>query len=133
MWYSCARFFNIIQTSATSSATTSPFFLGRSGRLLIAAGADFNGRDNSGRTPVFYSCGQSAEVVGILAKAGADLNAKDNFGQTPLTPCVDVASVRALLSAGADPTVLSPGHLTIAQEARKLGATEKAALKEGHP
>ena len=99
-------------------------------RLLIAAGGDVNNRDPSGRTPIFYTCGQLPELVDILAKAGAGLNTTDNAGETPLMACFNVASVRELLSAGADPNTLSPNHLTIAQEARNLGATEKAVLLE---
>lgn len=81
-------------------------------RVLLAAGADANERDEGGRTPL-HGAG-SVEVVEALISAGADLTAADQFGADPLETILeggccgggcgphrfDVA--RALLRAGAE-------------------------------
>ncbi len=55
-------------------------------RLLIAAGADINSRDNEGRTPIMYSLmlQDHGWMVPVLTALGADINARDNAGRTPL-------------------------------------------------
>lgn len=73
-------------------------------RLLIAAGADVNSRDDSGRTPIFYACYHGPEAVRALIQAGTNVNAQDHFGQTALLSCYDRAARRALIEAGATPS-----------------------------
>jgi ankyrin repeat protein len=52
--------------------------------ILLDAGADFNLKDNNGRTPLHSaSWNDHANCVRILLDAGADLNLKDNLGRTP--------------------------------------------------
>eukprot|EP00756_Hemistasia_phaeocysticola_P035992 Hpha_TRINITY_DN16614_c1_g1::TRINITY_DN16614_c1_g1_i27::g.180759::m.180759 len=70
-------------------------------RLLIAAGADVNGADSAGRTPLFMAA--SVDVVRVLIGAGAGLTVTDNKGMTPyhyaaMKGNVDV--LRVLVSEG---------------------------------
>ena len=97
--------------------TVLPFLLERSSpgpdttkilRLLIAAGADVNHRDDNGRTPIFKACYQGSEAVHILAQAGADLDAKDHFGETALMSCRNPPYVQAMIQEGATPTTRNP-------------------------
>ena len=52
-------------------------------KLLIAAGAKVNARDNNGRTALFYAhMYNSPEIEILLLKAGADTEITDRRGQT---------------------------------------------------
>lgn len=54
-------------------------------REQLAANADVNGRDESGRTPLHWPAYHGhLEVVQLLLENGADINARDNGGRTPL-------------------------------------------------
>ena len=59
--------------------------------MLIDRGADVNGKDALGHTPLhaLVLCTEdgttvSADVVAVLIENGADVNATDNQGKTPL-------------------------------------------------
>eukprot|EP00756_Hemistasia_phaeocysticola_P043440 Hpha_TRINITY_DN17026_c14_g1::TRINITY_DN17026_c14_g1_i2::g.166626::m.166626 len=70
-------------------------------RLLIAAGADANGADSAGHTPLFMAA--SVDVVRVLVDAGAGINVTDTKGMTPchyaaMRGNVDV--LRVLVSKG---------------------------------
>lgn len=99
--------------------------------LLLAAGADANSRDTQERTPLFYACmNQHPDAVRILVAAGADVNAKDRSGQTVLMSCFGNRGVKAMIDVGADLTIQNRFGLTAAQEARQMGARDKAELLE---
>ncbi|HVK05686.1 MAG TPA: ankyrin repeat domain-containing protein [Armatimonadaceae bacterium] len=54
-------------------------------RLLIEKGADVNGRNAEGITPLMYSAlAGRAELAALLVEKGADVNAKDTNGLTAL-------------------------------------------------
>lgn len=54
-------------------------------REELAASADVNGRDDSGRTPLHWPAYRGhLEVVQLLIENGADINAQDSGGRTPL-------------------------------------------------
>ncbi len=54
-------------------------------RLLINRGADVNGYDARGETPLFYAIrSQSRDYVTLLLKNGADVNWQSNEGYTPI-------------------------------------------------
>ncbi|HET8613397.1 MAG TPA: ankyrin repeat domain-containing protein [Sphingomonas sp.] len=78
-------------------------------RYLMGKGADLNARDEQGRTPL-----ADAALIGytdgaqLLIDYGAAVDLADNRGETPLTLAVqghDLATVRALVKAGADPKI----------------------------
>ena len=54
-------------------------------RLLLAAGADANYREENGQTAVFGAATQGwTDLVTLLVENGADLRVEDRFGNTPL-------------------------------------------------
>jgi ankyrin repeat protein len=72
---------------AVLQANTGEFERTRAVRLLIAAGADVNHVDHSGMTPIFYACGRSLQIFGMLKRAGAKVNLHALNGDTPLMAC----------------------------------------------
>lgn len=99
---------------------------------FCAIGQDANVRDEGGRTPLHYASaitpdGEVAQVVNALVSAGADVNNKDNQGNTPTHYAAGygrIASLRALKSAGADPSVPNGNGQTAAEAARLNKFTE---------
>jgi ankyrin repeat protein len=74
-------------------------------QVLLAAGAEIDGRDSQGETPLMRT-NRNASVIQELIKAGADVDATDRHGETALSKASyhgDAASVQLLLLAGADP------------------------------
>jgi ankyrin repeat protein len=71
--------------------------------LLIAKGADVNGKDSYGRTPLHEET--TKEIAELLIAEGADVNAKDVWGMTPLFDATVGGSkeiAELLITAGAD-------------------------------
>jgi ankyrin repeat protein len=81
----------------------------RDARTLIAAGAEIDITDDTGRTALHYAAeAGSEEMVALLLLAGADVARVDGQGDTPLHLAVGKGhdpAARALLEAGADPNV----------------------------
>ena len=78
---------------------------------LIQAGADIEGRDKDGETPLIWASSYGhLEIVQELIQAGADVNAKDNDACTPLI------------------WASSRGHLAVVQELIKSGANVNAPI-----
>ena len=79
-----------------------------SAKLLIAAGADENAKNEGGATPLHIAASgnENPDVIATLIKAGADVNAKTGYGETPLHCAAsnnenpDV--IATLIKAGAD-------------------------------
>lgn len=65
-----------------------------------------------------------------LLSAGADVNAKDRNGQTVLLACFGNPALKEIIAAGADLTIRNQNGRTAAEEARQMGAVDKAELLE---
>jgi hypothetical protein len=76
---------------------------------LLEAGANINGQDERGRTPVMAAThGQHAETVKVLLEAGADVNIRDKRLDNPFLYAgaeglLDI--LKLTIDAGADPTL----------------------------
>ncbi|GEM_PF-7067332 len=71
---------------------------------LIAKGADVNGRDGGGRTPLFEALRCPTPMASLLISKGADVNVVDKNGETPLfqaATALNKDAVALLLEAGA--------------------------------
>lgn len=79
--------------------------------VLLDQGADVNGADGSGRTPLLEATfGGHFDAVDLLVKRGAEVNAKDKDGWTALMEAASKGRteiVRLLLARGADPKAAS--------------------------
>jgi ankyrin repeat protein len=99
-------------------------------RALVEAGADVTGVDSTGINLLHWAAiTNRASMIPILAKAGVPINAIDDVGYTPLMYAAtvdegDVETLRALLAAGAKPTVRNDERRTPLQQARRYGHTE---------
>jgi ankyrin repeat protein len=78
-------------------------------RVLIAAGADVNAKNNGESTALLWATG-NAEKVRLLIEKGADVNVRSKYGRTPLAVAAAQAGnqevVRMLLAKGAGGTGL---------------------------
>jgi ankyrin repeat protein len=80
----------------------------RLAEALLDSGAPVDSRDKDGFTPLIWAANRGAvKLVKLLLARGADVNAKTtqkhNSGRTALMYSKDIAVVRVLLDAGADP------------------------------
>ena len=98
--------------------------------LLLAAGADANGRDTMhARTPLHTV--NSRKVAMVLVSAGADVDASDDNQRTPLHHAAadgNLRMVRFLLSRKADPNVVDYQQQTPLHLAEAHGHAEVVAL-----
>jgi uncharacterized protein len=74
-------------------------------KRLAGGGADVNGRDGYGRTPLHVATfRKNRDAIAALVKAGADINAKENDRYDAVTIAAvadDVGTLRLLLKLGA--------------------------------
>ena len=89
----------------------------------LAAGADVNGRDNQGTSPLWLAAaGCRVRALPVLLKHGAEVDAPgQEFGTTPLTVAVRLKRFPVLvplLAAGADPDRPGGDGMTAWQMAR---------------
>lgn len=78
--------------------------------LLLAKGANIDKADKNGKTPLLHAAACTyapvySDIVAMLLEKGASVNVRNVSGETALfwaAKCGRVASVRALLAAGAD-------------------------------
>lgn len=107
--------------------------------LLLKAGAKIDDVDANGWTPLHAATSMgNLEMTKILVKKGANVNAKSKGGRTPLHNVTwaefgdqQLASVEALLAAGADPQAKTKDGLTPAAFLRKRAEAmiNRAALQ----
>ncbi len=81
---------------------------------LLNEGADVNGRDKSGATPLTNAVGMNkSAIVELLLSKGADPNLRDGLGDPPLVIAAktwkNMATIKLLLDKGADPNL--PGQI----------------------
>ncbi len=73
-------------------------------KMLIAAGADVNAKDEYGRTALHYALYErqtAMQKIKMLIDAGADVNAEDKEGETPLMHAT-AEQMKVLIAAGAN-------------------------------
>jgi ankyrin repeat protein len=84
-------------------------------KVLIEAGADVNGADSFGATPLMFGIRDIAKVR-VLTDAGARVNEKSKQNQTALLLAASTAgaieTARLLVAKGADPKVIGSGGRT---------------------
>jgi hypothetical protein len=101
-------------------------------RLLIAKGADLEGRDAAESTALLAAASAGLEKnVELLVAAGADVNSRDNRGMTPLfwASIQGFPEIAAfLLSAGTDWRVKSKDGWTALQSSRTILANAQKNL-----
>lgn len=109
---------------------------GRVERLdsLLAQGADVNGKNGAGRTPLMAAAfSGNVRVIRKLLAFGADPNAADQRGATALMEAAAQGyeeAVKALIAGGADVSVKDNSGLTPIDRAKKAGHIRIAALLE---
>jgi ankyrin repeat protein len=95
--------------------------------LVIAAGAEVDGRDHAGRTALMYTVLRcDLPLARALIAEGADVNARDHEGHTPLMLLMlarlqSHPLLRELLGAGADVAARSTTGETVLTLARVRG------------
>ncbi len=98
---------------------------------LIQNGADVNGRDSAGKTPLHWAGGADPAVIVALLQAGADVNAVDSLNRAPIhfvTATGSAESITILLNAGADVNARTANDWTPLHGVAKFGAPENVAL-----
>ena len=106
-------------------------------KILIAAGADPNVKDEHGNTLLHNADlhgARNAKVIKVLIAAGADPNVKNEYGNTPLhdavryinrTYLIKHDNVKALIAGGADPNVLDQNGKTPLYRAFRRAVTRE--------
>jgi hypothetical protein len=116
---------------------------------FLHTGADVNGRDDAGSTPLMLAAsGGNAQAMRLLTEAGADVNARDDRkGMTPLMCLVAalhpvrvyLSGSKLLLDAGADPNIRANDGTTAldwAMDGRPMKLVEflrQAGAQPGNP
>ena len=99
-------------------------------RTLVEGGADVTGVDSTGINLLHWAAiTNRASMIPILVKAGVPINAIDDFGYTPLMYAAtvdegDTETLRALIAAGANPTLRNDDGRTPMQQAKRYGHAE---------
>src|SRR5687767_11377276 len=103
-------------------------------RVLLAAGADPDGADATGATPLMHAAAVgSPDAMRLLLDAGAHVNAAAADGTTPLMwATADPVKVRLLLERGADINTTAKDGTTALVAAAQRGAADVVRLLLAH-
>jgi ankyrin repeat protein len=118
-------------SAALSSAVT--FGYADVVNALMAAGASVRGTESTGINLLHWAViADRPNMIPILVKAGVPLNATDENGYTPLMYAATIdfghtESLKALLDAGADPSIRNDEGRTPREQARYFGHVRLAA------
>lgn len=96
-------------------------------KMLLNAGADPN-RETEADKPALFAVNYEPQLIPLLLAGGARLNARDNGGFTALMYVTNTKALRALLEAGADPTLRNRQGKTAGEWFRVEGLKEQADL-----
>lgn len=101
---------------------------------LLAQGADVNGKNGAGRTPLMAAAfSGNVRVIRKLLSFGADPDAADQRGVTALMEAAAQGyedAVRALIAGGADVSAKENSGLTLIDRAKKSGHMRIVAILE---
>ncbi len=101
-------------------------------RALVRLGADVNGRETDGSTPLLWAAYQAnIEMVRLLIAARAEVNAANRYGLTPLLQAARVGSmpiIEALVQAGATVDSTHPEGETPLMAAAAAGTADAVRL-----
>jgi ankyrin repeat protein len=98
-------------------------------RLLLAAGAKVDARDEKGSTALIKNASNSG-VAAVLLRYGADVNASNNEGRTPLFSASSADLTRFLLQHGANLNVRDKDGRTPLECAKQNEHPETVAVLE---
>ncbi|HEX5284404.1 MAG TPA: ankyrin repeat domain-containing protein [Bryocella sp.] len=98
-------------------------------RLLLQAHANINEETDSDRAAL-YDVSETPELIPDLLQAGANINMRNEAGETPLMYASTEEAVKALLAAGADPSIRSKDGKSAAEEVRRWSCKSCAVLIE---
>ena len=94
-------------------------------KFLLERGADVNCVNESGMTPLYYSCGipnrGGTDIINMLLDAGAPIDATETWGQTPIYNAIqhdNPETVSLLVAQGASLTVRDQNGRTPVDYAR---------------
>lgn len=96
-------------------------------RLLIAAGADVNRRDNDGESAIM-KVHDAATVRALIAAGAKDINEPDRRGLTVLMTTYDADTAQALLESGADPWRINADGRNALQEVTATYSNESKTI-----
>ncbi len=98
-------------------------------RLLAAAGANVNARDEDGNTPLHETF--LTDVEEELLKLGADVNARNKEGETPIFTTVDDEAIPLFVKYGADLAIRNKAGLTVLEAAEKEKGPQRVEVLRG--
>lgn len=98
-------------------------------RILLAAGAEVDARDDKGNTALFDN-GWDPKIASLLIAHGADVNARNAQGWTPLFNASSPELIRFLLERGASLSIRDQEGKTALDRARQYGNAETVAVLE---